>query len=106
MVQLAAGAGAPSGGGAVGLAVQYGMLSTHGIAPASATAAVTAVGLWSTFVTLGLPILGVGALVLAGKGGGGYVGVALLVTVVSLIATFIPAKRATRVDPNVALRAS
>lgn len=86
------------GGGAVGLAVQYGMLSTHGIAPASATAAITAVGLWSTFVTLGLPILGVGALVLAGQGSGGYVGVALigLAILVAAVVAFVLIMRSPR----------
>lgn len=69
--------GVPAGG-AVGLAVQYGMLTSYGITGTSATAAITAVGLWSTFVTLGLPILGVVALTLAGKGSGGHIAVALI----------------------------
>ncbi len=69
--------GVPAGG-AVGLAVQYGMITSYGISGTSATAAITAVGLWSTLVTLGLPVLGVLALTLAGKGSGGHAAVALI----------------------------
>jgi uncharacterized protein (TIRG00374 family) len=57
--------GVPAGG-AVGLAVQYGMLTSFGITPTASTAAITAVGIWSTFISLGFPILGVVALTLAG----------------------------------------
>ena len=57
--------GVPAGG-AVGLAVQYGMLTSFKISGTSATAAITVVGLWSTFVSLGFPIFGVLALSLAG----------------------------------------
>lgn len=73
--------GVPAGG-AVGLAVQYGMITSYRISGTSATAAITAVSLWSTFVTLGLPILGVLALTLAGKGSGGHIAVALIGLVV------------------------
>jgi uncharacterized protein (TIRG00374 family) len=66
------------GGGAVGLAVQYGMLTSYGTTPAATTAAITAVGLWGTFITLGFPILGVLALIAAGAGGTAYLTVALI----------------------------
>ena len=75
------------GGGAVGLAFQYGMLATYKVAPASATSAITAVGIWSTFVSLGFPILGVVALVIGGENGSSYIwagilGLAILVGVI------------------------
>ena len=75
------------GGGAVGLAFQYGMLSSYRVAPASATSAITAVSIWSTFVTLGFPILGVLAITVSGENGnsyvvGGLLGLALLVAVI------------------------
>jgi uncharacterized protein (TIRG00374 family) len=57
--------GVPAGG-AFGLAVQYAMLATYRIPGSTATAAITAVGLWSIFVSLGLPILGVAALSIEG----------------------------------------
>jgi len=69
--------GVPAGG-AVGLAVQYGMLASYSITPAASTSAIAVVGLWSVFVTLGFPILGVGALILGGADGGAYVAVALI----------------------------
>ncbi len=75
------------GGGAVGLAVQFGMLNTFGIAGTSATAGITAVGLWSTFVTLFFPVLGVVAITLFGVSGNshaltGILGLAILAAVV------------------------
>lgn len=57
--------GVPAGG-AFGLAVQFAMLTSYRIAPTSATAAITAVGLWSMLVSLGLPVLGVAALAASG----------------------------------------
>ena len=57
--------GVPAGG-AFGLAVQYAMLASYEVPGTVATSAITAVGLWSMFVSLGLPILGVAALTAAG----------------------------------------
>ena len=53
--------GVPAGG-AFGLAMQYAMLATYQVPGTVATSAITAVGLWSMFVSLGLPVLGIAAL--------------------------------------------
>lgn len=86
------------GGGAVGLAVQFGMLTSFRITPTAATAAITAVGLWSTFVTLGLPILGVVALAASGQGSGTHTGVAVLglVILVAAVTMFVLVMRSER----------
>lgn len=57
--------GVPAGG-AFGLAVQYAMLASYQVPGTVATSGITAVGLWSMFVSLGLPVLGVAALTAAG----------------------------------------
>lgn len=93
--------GVPAGG-AVGLAVQFGMLTSFSVTPTSATAAITAVGLWSTFISLGLPVLGVTAFVIAG-GGDQYTGLAvagLLILVVS-VAAFVLVMRSPRIAASV-----
>lgn len=54
-------------GGAVGLAVQYMMLGSYRVTPAAATAGIAVTSVWSIFITLGLPILGVLALLVAGQ---------------------------------------
>jgi uncharacterized protein (TIRG00374 family) len=57
--------GVPAGG-AFGLAVQFAMLTSYRVPGTVATSAITAVGLWSMFVSLGLPILGIAALSVSG----------------------------------------
>lgn len=93
--------GVPAGG-AVGLAVQYGMLSSYGVAPTVATAGITAVGIWSTFISLGFPILGVVAFVLSG-GGSEYTGIALLGLAILIVAVvgFVAIMRSPRLAEGV-----
>ncbi len=79
--------GVPAGG-AFGLAVQYAMLATYKIPGTVATAAITAVGLWSIFVSLGLPILGVLALAVSG-GDLQYAWAALLGLVILVVAIVV-----------------
>lgn len=54
------------GGGAVGLAVQYSMLGSYGVSGPAATAGIAITSVWSLFMTLGLPILGVLVLLATG----------------------------------------
>ena len=80
--------GVPAGG-AFGLGVQYAMLASYAMGPTVSTAAITAVGVWSIFVTLGLPIFGVAAILLSGHGASSYLltaVVSLLVLAVSIVA--------------------
>ncbi len=53
-------------GGAVGVAMQYGMLFSYGVTSSAATAGIAITSVWSIFMTLGLPILGVLAAVATG----------------------------------------
>ena len=88
--------GVPAGG-AVGLAVQFGMLTSFGIGATAATAAITAVGIWSTFVSLGFPILGVVALSLSGGQnayvGLGFLGLGILIAAVVLFVLIMRSER-------------
>ncbi len=89
------------GGGAVGLAVQYGMLASYKVRPSAATAAITAVGLWGTFITLGLPIFGILALALAGAPVGAYqtaaiIGLGILAAAVVLLVLIIRSEKIAR----------
>jgi len=93
--------GVPAGG-AVGLAVQYGMLTSFKISGTSATAAITVVGLWSTFVSLGFPIFGVLALSLAGGNNTySWVGPVGLVILVASVGLFVLIMRSPRFATSV-----
>lgn len=81
--------GVPAGG-AVGLAVQFGMLTSFRLRATNATAAITAVSVWSTFISLGFPILGVVALTLSGTADSvAWLGVLGLGILVSIIVLFV-----------------
>ena len=64
--------GVPAGG-ALGLGLQYAQLTSYKATPTAATAGITATGVWSTFITLGLPVMGVITLVIGGENAGKYV---------------------------------
>ncbi len=78
------------GGGAWGMAVQYGMLTSYGygIAPATSTIGITSV--WNTFVTLSLPVVALVGLALTGQGNAEATTVTLIAAgvVVAMIVVF------------------
>jgi len=65
-------------GGAIGLAVQFGMLKSYGVDAAPATAAIGITSVWNTFVTLALPTIAIAALALTGQATLEATGLALL----------------------------
>lgn len=88
-------------GGAFGLGVQYAMLASYGFEPTVSTAAITAVGVWSIFVTLGPPILGVVAIQLSGQAASSYVwtavlGLLLLIVTIVAFALIVRSENAAR----------
>ena len=92
--------GVPAGG-AFGLGVQYAMLASYGVGPTVSTAAITAVGVWSIFVTLGLPIFGVAAIRLSGHGASSYlltavIGVLVLAVSIMAFALIVRSAEAAR----------
>ncbi|MCE7882363.1 MAG: UPF0104 family protein [Actinobacteria bacterium ATB1] len=57
-------------GGAFGLGVQYAMLAGYGLGPGPTTAAIGITSVWNLFVTLGLPVLALLALLVTGQATG------------------------------------
>jgi len=96
--------GVPAGG-AFGLGVQYAMLASYDVTQAARTAAITAVGIWSVFVTLGLPILGVAAIQFSGQAAASYVwgGVVGVLALAAAILIFAFAVRSENVARRIAL---
>jgi uncharacterized protein (TIRG00374 family) len=72
------------GGGAWGLAVQYGMLSSYGYGPAPASATIGITSVWNTFVTLSLPVVALIGLAITGQSSG-QAAMATLIAAVAVI---------------------
>ncbi len=69
------------GGGAFGLAAQYGMLTSYGYGPAPVTSVIGITSVWNTIVTLSFPVIGLIALSLSGQSSGEAVAVTLIAAV-------------------------
>jgi len=54
-------------GGALGLAVQYGMLGSYGISPAPTTSAIAINSIWNLLATVAMPMVGALALLVTGE---------------------------------------
>ncbi len=65
-------------GGAVNLALQYAMLFSYKTAPAVATAGIAVTSVWSVFISMGLPLLGVISLLFAGQDKATYLWIGLV----------------------------
>jgi uncharacterized protein (TIRG00374 family) len=78
------------GGGAWGLAVQYGMLSSYGYGPAPASATIGITSVWNTFVTLSLPVIALVGLAITGQSNSQATTITLIaaLAVVAMIGVF------------------
>jgi uncharacterized protein (TIRG00374 family) len=78
------------GGGAWGLAVQYGMLKSYGYGPAPTTATIGITSVWNTLVTLSLPVIALVGLAATGQSNGQAILATLLAAavVITMIVVF------------------
>lgn len=76
-------------GGAIGLAVQYNMLTGYGYGPAPSTAAIGITSVWNTFITLALPILALAGLVFTGEANVVSAGAAVLGLLIVVVAVVV-----------------
>ncbi|MBI1378495.1 MAG: hypothetical protein GC157_13575 [Frankiales bacterium] len=91
-------------GGAFGLGVQYAMLASYEVPPTVATAAIGAVGVWSIFVTLGLPVFGLLSMWASGAADVGayiYIGVVGFAILVTMIVVFALVMRSARLAERI-----
>jgi putative heme transporter len=70
------------GGGAIGIAVTYGMYSQYGIAKSDITLSIVVTGIWNNFVKLGMPVIALALLAVQGDASGSL----LLAAVIGVLA--------------------
>jgi len=88
-------------GGAIGLGVQYAMLNGYGFGAAPSTSAIGITGVWNTFITLSLPVVGLLALAFIGEANSGAVvvtifGVIVIAAGVGLFAAILRSEQTAR----------
>ncbi len=76
-------------GGAVNLALQYAMLFSYGTSPAVATAGIAVTSVWSIFISMALPILGVVSLLFTGDVKASYVWIGLLGVAIIIVMVIV-----------------
>lgn len=86
------------GGGAIAVAVTYGMYSSYGFDRSQIGLSVLVSGIWNNFVKLGMPVVALGLLALQGNVGGGLItaslaGLAMLVVAIGLFAAVLASPR-------------
>lgn len=75
-------------GGAVGLGVQYAMLAGYKVSSAAAATGIAITSVWSVFMTLGLPVIGVVLLLISGENPQQYL-TAAIVGVVAIVGAVV-----------------
>jgi putative heme transporter len=76
------------GGGAIGVAVTYGMFGQYGFSNSDITLSIVVTGIWNNFVKLGMPVIALALLAIQGDASGSLV-VAALIGVAVLLGAII-----------------
>jgi putative heme transporter len=76
------------GGGAIGIAVTYGMFSQYGFTKSDITLSIVVTGVWNNFVKLGMPVIALALLALSGDASGGLI-TAAVIGVLALAAALV-----------------
>ena len=90
------------GGGAIGIAMSYGMYSSWGFSRSRSSVSLLVAGVWNNFAKLAMPVLALALLAFTGGGGGGgrvvagALGVAGLVGAVTVFALVLRSKESAR----------